>query len=204
MRKNQTENNVMDVENVKRVLYELTADFFKGATVIWAEQINTKPEPPYITIKTGNIDKTVFPVIDDDGATSYPCSTKFEINLYTKGRPIKVGKSTTGNFVNTAANDLMQFFVYLESEAVVDKLSLAEIDMLLNPPVRDLTILQNDSRYRYRAMAEATVSFMLDANGAYGISGANIPNPSGGGTEEMSGKNIEPIKEVTIQSERGK
>ena len=98
----------------------------------------------------------------------------------------------------------MQFFVYLESEAAVDKLSLAEIDILLNPPVRDLTILQNDSRYRYRAMAEATVSFMLDANGAYGISGANIPNPSGGGTEEMSGKNIEPIKEVTIQSERGK
>lgn len=194
----------MNIEDVKKVLYDITADFFKGATVIWAEQINTKPEPPYVTIKTGNIDKTVFPVIDDDGAVSYPCSTKFEINLYTKGRPIKVGKSTTGNFVNTAANDLMQFFVYLESEAVVDKLSLAEIDMLLNPPVRDLTILQNDSRYRYRAMAEATVSFMLDANGAYGISGANIPNPSGGGTEEMSGKNIEPIKEVTIQSERDK
>lgn len=197
-------NNVMDIENVKNVLYELTEDFFKGATVIWAEQINTKPEPPYATIKTGNIDKTVFPVIDDDGAASYPCSTKFEINLYTKGRPIKVGKSTTGNFINTAVNDLMQFFVYLESEAVVDKLSLAEIDILLNPPVRDLTILQNDSRYRYRAMAEATVSFMLDANGAYGISGANIPNQSGGGTEEMANQHIEPIKNITIQQERSK
>lgn len=194
------ENNVMDIENVKSVLYELTADFFKGATVIWAEQINTKPEPPYVTIKTGNIDKTVFPVIDDDGVTSYPCSTKFEINLYTKGRPIKVGKSTTGNFVNTAVNDLMQFFVYLESEAVVDKLSLAEIDILLNPPVRDLTVLQNDSRYRYRAMAEATVSFMYDANGAYGISGTNVPNSSGGGTEDMSNYKIESIKDVTIQS----
>ena len=189
----------MNIEDVKRILYDITADFFKGATVIWAEQINTKPEPPYVTIKTGNIDKTVFPVVSDDGNVSYPCSTRFEVNLYTKGRTINVEKSATGNYVNTAVNDLLQYFVYLESEAVVDKISLEGIDILLNPPVRDLTILQNDSRYRYRAMAEATVSFMFDANGAYGISGANIPNPSGGGTEEMVNQQIEPIKNITIQ-----
>ena len=53
-------------------------------------------------------------------------------------------------------------------------------------------------------MAEATVSFMFDANGAYGISGANIPNPSGGGTEEMVNQQIEPIKNITMQQERSK
>ena len=33
----------MNLAEVKDRLYELTDSFFKGATVIWSEQINTNP-----------------------------------------------------------------------------------------------------------------------------------------------------------------
>lgn len=150
----------MNMESVESVIYDVTAEFFHGATVIWAEQVNTKPDLPYVTLKTGNLNRTRFPVVDDDGNRFYPCSTLLEINLYTKGKAVTVAENVTGNYANTAASDLQDFFNYLDSEEIVDKLAAHGMDISLEPPVRDLTNLQNDSKYRYRAMAEATVSFL--------------------------------------------
>ena len=45
----------MNMESVESVIYDVTAEFFHGATVIWAEQVNTKPDLPYVTLKTGNL-----------------------------------------------------------------------------------------------------------------------------------------------------
>lgn len=41
----------MNMESVESVIYDVTAEFFHGATVIWAEQVNTKPDLPYVTLK---------------------------------------------------------------------------------------------------------------------------------------------------------
>lgn len=190
----------MNLEDVRRVIYDVTAEFFKGATVLWVEQVNTKPDLPYVTLKTGNINKTRFPIVDDNGNGNrfYPCSTMLEINLYTKGRAVTVGKNVTGNYANTAASDLNDYFNFIDSETVVDQLAEFGVDISLEPPVRDLTNLQNDSKYRYRSMAEATVSFSQEADGPYGVGGMTAPNSSGGGSAEMSDAVTETIEGVEI------
>ena len=132
----------MKMEEIESIVYEIVSDFFHGATVIWAEQVNTKPTLPFVTIKTGNINRTRFPIIDEEGRRFYPCSTILEINLYTKGKPVMVGTKVTGNYANTSASDLQDFFSYLDSENIVDKLAMNGIDISLEGPIRDLTNLQ--------------------------------------------------------------
>lgn len=190
----------MNLEAVREVLYDITEMFFKGATVIWAEQINTKPKLPYITLKLGGVRKTTFPITDEDVNRFYPCSTILEVNLYTQGKPVTIGENVTGNFMNTATSDMLDFFKFLESEEMIDYLAGKGVDVLLVPPVRNLTDLQNDSKYRYRSMAEATVSWNEDANGQYGIGGnSTVPNSSGGGTAEMLETDIYTIEEIEIK-----
>lgn len=175
----------MRKDEVEQIIYKIVSDFFRGATVIWAEQVSTKPTLPFVAIKTGNINRTRFPIIDDEGRRYYPCSTLLEINLYTKGKPMTIAPNVTGNYANTAAGDLQDFFNYLDSEKVVDVLADNGMDISLEGPIRDLANLQNDSKFRYRAMAEATVSYAQEADGVFGVQGIEIPNPSGGGTREM-------------------
>ena len=170
----------MNMESVESVIYDVTAEFFHGATVIWAEQVNTKPDLPYVTLKTGNLNRTRFPVVDDDGNRFYPCSTLLEINLYTKGKAVTVAENVTGNYANTAASDLQDFFNYLDSEEIVDKLAAHGMDISLEPPVRDLT---------------------QEANGRYGIGGMDAPNASGGGSAEMADTTSGVIEEVEISEE---
>ena len=177
----------MNLKSVKDVLYDVTAMFFQGATVIWAEQMNTKPKLPYVTLKVNGINKTSFPITDDELDRQYPCDTVWEVNLYTQGRPVTVGNKVTGNYANTATSDMLDFFMFLESDNIIDYLAGNEVDIQLRPPVRDLSDLQNNTSYRYRSMAEATVSWMDDASGPYGLGGKPyVPNSSGGGTEEMA------------------
>lgn len=193
----------MNLEMVKEVLYEIAVMFFQKAAVIWAEQMNTKPPLPYITLKTSGINRTRFPIVEDDGSRYYPCSTIMEINLYTKGKSVTEGKNVTGNFMNTAASDLNDFFIFIESEEITELLAEKGMDISLKLPIRDLTGLENDSRYRYRAMAEADISFSLEADGLYGIGGMqDIPNSSGGGTREMAETETDMIKEADVDERK--
>lgn len=189
----------MNLEAVKNTLYEITEMFFKGATVIWTEQNNTTPPLPYVTLKVGPVTKTTFPITDDEGNRYYPCKTTLEVNLYTKGKPVTIGENVTGNYENTATSDMLDFFKYVESDAMIDYLAENGIDVLLVPPVRDLTDLHNDRSYRYRSMAEATITWSEDANGYYGIGDMpTVPNSSGGGTTEMSATETIAIDEIEI------
>lgn len=191
----------MNLEEVKEALYDMTALFFHGAVVIWAEQINTKPNPPCVTLKIGSIQRSAFPFLDKDGSRYYSCRTTAEVNLYTKGKPITVGNHVTGNYANTATSDLMDFFNYIESEEITDQMAEKGIEVTLIPPVRDLTALLNDSQYRYRAMAEAVVTFVQQADGPYGICGMpQVPNYSGGGTTEMVEAETGIIEKIELES----
>lgn len=189
----------MNMDSVKEALYDITQMFFNGATVIWTEQIATKPTLPYVTLKIGAVNKSTFAVTDDEGNSYYPCNTKAEINLYTKGKPVNVGDNVTGNYVNTATSDMLDFIKFIESDEMVDYLAAKGVDFLLIPPVRDLTALENDSRYRYRSMAEATLSWSEEASGPYGIRDmVTVPNSSGGGTTEMSDAINRTIEDIEI------
>lgn len=189
----------MNLEKVKETLYDMTEMFYNGATVIWTEQINTKPNLPYVTLKLGSIQKTTFPITDKDGNRYYLCKTTLEVNLYTQGKPVTVGDNVTGNYENTATSDMLDFIKFIESDSIVDYLAGKGVDVLLIPPVRDLTDLQNDRSYRYRSMTEMTVSWAEDADGPYGIRRmAGVPNSSGGGTEEMVNAEYYTIEEIEI------
>lgn len=193
----------MNLTEVRERLYDAAALFFKDAAVIWAEQVGTKLEPPCVTLKTGSISRAAFHVEDGEGARSYQCSTTVEINLYTRGQPVTEGASVTGNCINTATADLMEFSNYLESEAVTDFFTGYGISVSLMPPVRDLSSLQNDSKYRYRAMAEYTVTFVEEAGGRYGLSGmSKVPNSSMGGTEEMVKEPIGAIEDFELEAKK--
>ena len=145
--------NLLDA---KESIYDVVEMFFSGATIIWTEQINTKPQV--------------------------------------------VGEKTTGNYINTATSDMAEFVAFLESENITDILAGKGLGIMLQESIRDLTDLHNDSHFRYRAMAEFSVSFVLAADGYYGISGMKeAPNSSGGGTPEMVAADMEYIEDVEIE-----
>lgn len=190
----------MNLAMVKEVLYDIASMFFQGAPVIWAEQMNTKPVPPYVTLKVGAMNRTYFPLLGEAGNRYYPCNTTMEINLYTKGKPVTRQENMTGNFMNTAVSDLNDFFHFVESDEITDSLAGMGMDVSLIPPVRDLTGLENDSHYRYRSMAEATVSFPQEAGGPYGIGGMpDVPNYSGGGSAELAEAEDGVIESIEIE-----
>lgn len=190
----------MNLEATKEVLYDLTEMFFQKATVLWVEQMNTKPKLPYITMKTNGISKSAFPVEDDELNRYYQCETTLELNLYTQGRPVTVGKNVTGNYANTVTSDLLDFFKFIESDIMTDYLAGKGVEISLKPPVRDLSDLQNGTSYRYRSMAEATVKWTEEANGPYGIGGMDyVPNYSGGGTEEMANAEFDIFDSAEIE-----
>ena len=189
----------MNLEAVENILYDITEMFFKGATIVWTEQMNTQPPLPYVTLNLGDINRTSFPIVDEDGNRYYPCSTMLEVNLYTKGKPVTIGENVTGNYANTAVSDLTDFFNFLDSDNGVDILAGKGVTVSLVPPVRDLTNLQNDRNYRYRAMAEATVSFAMEADGPFGTASMEVvPNYSGGGTSELAEATTDTIEEIVI------
>ena len=195
----------MNLNEVKDVIYEAVSGFFGGASVIWAEQTNTKPPLPYVTLKVSGISKSRVPVVerDDFNQMYYPSKTTLEINLYTNGKPVTAGeecRESTDNYENTAMSDLNDFFNFVESEYMTDCLTGKGIDISLMPPIRDLTGIQNDRGYRYRAMAEAAVAFSQEANNAYGTGYMpDIPNKSGGGSQKMAKTPIEPIRKVVTK-----
>ena len=189
----------MNLLELREALYETTASFFMGATVIWAEQAATLPKLPYLTLKVGSLQRTAFSITSQDGTRYYPCQTIAELNLYTKGKPIQRNGQGEENYINTATSDLMEFFNFMESEEMTDRLARAGIEVSLLPPIRDLTELQNDSQYRYRAMAEATISFAQEASGLYGLVGLpEMPNSSGGGSQEWIEAEINSIEGVEL------
>ena len=182
----------MTLAQVREALYDVIAPFFAGAEVYWAEQVRTKPEPPYVTVKLGDVRRRAFPVAES-GGRCYHCETVMEINLYTTGKAVTVAENATGNRINTAASDLLEFSAYLESYAVTDRLEKNLLGVSLNPPVHDLTGLENDRTYRYRAMAEYTVTFVQEAGGWYGVT------PGDAAPVEMSETPVEIIEEAEIE-----
>ena len=192
----------MDLDKAKKVLYDLTKMFFQNATVIWAEQTITKPKLPYVTLKMKGVQRPRFPVTDAEQKRFYHASTILEINLYTQGEPVNVAQNAIVNYKNTAASDLNDFFLFLESEEITDQLVSNDIEVSIKTPVNDLSELLNDSSYRYRAMAEATVSFTMEAGGLYGLSGVALaPSASGGGSEELRDAELHVLEEAEIKED---
>ena len=189
----------MNLNEIRTFFRDVTADFFTGAKVRFAEQTETMPEPPYVTIKFGPVSRTVHPTGEQSEGRCYHCTTTAEVNLYTKGRPVSRKKNTTINYENTAVTDLLEFTLYLDSPGTLDRLYSADVSVMLKGQVRDLSFLEHDTTYRCRAMAEFDVSYTAAADGWYGVFDHAAPSASGGVTEEQTSDVVEIIEEAEVE-----
>ncbi len=192
----------MNIGEVKQVLYDLVALYHPGATISWTKTGGVKPNVPFIALAYSNLERSQFPVTNEEGDNYYNYSMTFEINLYTKGKEVKAGDESY--YENTAVEDLDEFIRFLDSPRISDMTSGRNVTILFNPPVRDVSELIGDTKFNYRSMAEFTVSFTDKASGEYGVHNKTVvPNPSGGGTQEYAGAVIEPIESVAIEEDTG-
>ena len=176
----------MNIVDIRDNIYRAINTYFTNANIIWAEHTATRPKLPLITLRMRNTSRKLHPCEDDNGVRVYACTSKLEVNLYTKGREIKVNNVSIGNSINTATSDMMEFVNYMLSDDVVDYFTSNDIAVQTDGTVLDLTELENESQFVFRAMCEFDITFTEYATGRYGQdSVAIIPNASGGGTTTL-------------------
>lgn len=193
----------MNLGEVKQLLYETVVKYHPGAMVVWEKTKGVTPKPPYITLGYSNLNRSLFFLTDDEEKHKYyNYSFTFEINLYAVGKSVKDNAGKVIYYENTAVEDLNEFVCFLNSEEMTNELANKNVTIVVNSPIRDMSELIGDTKFNYRSMVEATVSFSGEADGPYGISSITaIPNSSGGGTPEMAEADIYYIKEVEISEE---
>lgn len=193
----------MNIVDLKEALYDIVSGFFDAEKVFWAEQVMTKPEPPYVTLKLGTLQRTAFPVENETWERCYHCTVPLELNLYTNGKEIDSTGNVTKNYINTAVSDMLEFANYAESERITDNTLINNLSIALMGNIRDLTSLENDTQHRYRAMAEFEIAFVDNASGEYGTSAMiTVPNASGGGSAAMTAETGELIETVEIKHKK--
>ena len=191
----------MTLLEVRQKIFEVVSTYFQGATVIWVNQMQPQPIDPLITLNLRNVSRRSFTVDSKENFDRFfHCSAILEINLYTQGKALEE-EGEEPVYENTALADIMDFCSYLESYAANDELAKNDIDIYLTETVRDLTALEQDTGFRYRAMADFVVNYTISANGMYGIMGNTVPDTSGGGTEKMASTPIETVDAVEISVE---
>lgn len=190
----------MNVVELRDVLVDLASTFFKNAPVLWEEQENTRNSPPYVTLKLGNIKRNVHYLRDDEDDRFFLCSSYLRVNLYTNGADIQTPEGKyLGNAVNTATSDLLEFTKYMESESTTDLLNGKGASLILDGDVQDLTALENDRKYRYRAMAQFSVSFTTTTGGEYGTGYDGSMQTHSGADDSLGTVPIPTIEEVTLK-----
>lgn len=186
----------MDIKGVKAAMLELTQFYFKNATVIHGRQSHiAKQGKPLVTLYTGVVTRPLNPptrIIDGRPVSFYPSSVTVQIDLFTMGQKKELAHGYTPVMENTAADDMMSFVNFLNSELAVRYCHQKDIALVVPNTVQDLTGLINDTAYEYRAMIEVTVYFTSMAIGYSGtLAESSLTKNSGssGGSEgsESSG-----------------
>ena len=191
----------MTIAELREYIYDFVANYFKGATVVWANEYMAKPVYPLVTIKLKTLDignMSIEGELDGEYNAAYNASIPVEINLYTKGMSIGSSTGIVSSMANTALEDLMQFVVYLHSPFCVAQMHDKDMCMLLNGQVQDLSGLLEDNRYEYRAMCELNVTFLLNFYGAYNTIEKTA---SGGGDDELINAKTGWFEDAEIEKE---
>lgn len=187
----------MNGNQMKENLYNLICSYFKQATVLWAEQSNTAVPAPFITIKVHSINRSIHHERNRDSLSkNYHCKAMVDINLFTKGKAISTDNSMTNVYMNTATSDLMEFCNYLSSEGGLFMQGKLGLSILVSSPVRDVSMLENNSGFDYRAMIEVEVNYIEEVKGWFNVSDEFLPTASGGGSKDMANTAIEEVKEI--------
>ncbi len=152
----------MTLSELKEFMLDLVVECFPAACVLWAEQYNAMHPLPQVTLKLKDMSTPRHPVHKvKEGIISayYECTKILEVNLYTNS--VSGGDGEIVVLDNPAVDELAMFLLFLQSEVGIDRVYAANICIEGMGPVRDLSELDR-THYRYRAMQEYTVRFMLE------------------------------------------
>lgn len=185
----------MDIKGVREAMLELTKYYFQNATVIHGRQSHVaKQGKPLVTLYTGVVTRPLNPptkIIDGRPVGFYPSSVPVQIDLFTLGQKKELAHGFTPVMENTAADDMLSFVNFLNSEYAVQFCHQKDIAIVVPNTVQDLTGLINDTSYEYRAMIEVIVYFTSVAVGYSGtLSVDSITHKSESG-ETVSGGDVQ-------------
>lgn len=157
----------------KRCFRDITVRYFKDANVVYSNQSHAvKPtSKSLVTIAFGNIKRPLNPptiIIDGRPVSYYPTSVPVTLNLFTHGRKIEIAKGITPAMEDTAAEDLMDFLSFLNSDTAIQFCGENDIAILIPNDVMPLSGIINDVAYEYRARAEVELRFTSVAAGYSG------------------------------------
>ena len=162
----------MDIKGVREAMLELTKFYFQNATVIHGRQSHVaKQGKPLVTLYTGVVTRPLNPptkIIDGRPVSYYPSSVPVQIDLFTLGQKKELAHGFTPVMENTAADDMLSFVDFLNSEFAIRYCHQKDIAIVVPNTVQDLTGLINDTSYEYRAMIEVMVYFTSIAVGYSG------------------------------------
>ena len=149
----------MNVATLRNILQQMTQDFFSDATVVWGNTNTTMPHLPFVTMMLGSVRRPSKPENRSKSGVPvqiYPCTVQWTVNLFTKGQL----DSDFGfdYYANTAESELIEFINYLNSEMGIQLSNRFDISIATDT-VNDLSELENDTFFNYRAMTEITVGF---------------------------------------------
>ena len=174
----------MNLSDLNDYLCDLISERFPDDSVVWSEQYMPQYPLPQTTLKLKDISTPRHPVnITKDGTVSayYECTKILEINRYANSVTGEAGEISTLD--NPAVNDLTLLLLFLQSEVGIERAYADNVCIEGMGQVRDLSELDR-THYRYRAMQEYTVRFMLE----YENGKAAIHNP-------LEGEGLEPVNE---------
>lgn len=194
----------MRLYDLKEYLHDLVSRYFQQATVIWANEVSTKPSLPLVMLRLGNLSRQSFPSEEpgEDGSVRYYGSTiDLEIQIFSKGG--KIG----GGYSDDTVADLNEFLLYLESPEITDELFNKDLAIDIGTPVQSISALLGEAKNEFRAMVELTVNFTQETAGAYDLKQSEkdpeewTPTSAGGGSIEQVSEENEFIEHIEFEEE---
>ena len=180
----------MRLYDLKEYLHDLVSRYFQQATVIWANEVSTKPSLPLVMLRLGNLSRQSFPSEEpvEDGSVRYYGS---------------IG----GGYSDDTVADLNEFLLYLESPEITDELFNKDLAIDIGTPVQSIPALLGEAKNEFRAMVELTVNFTQETAGAYDLKQSEkdpeewTPTSAGGGSIEQVSEENEFIEHIEFEEE---
>lgn len=197
----------MTALETQRMVYNLVTGFFTGASVQFGRQRGVKPKLPAVIITVGPEQRSTHPMwefVDGVPVARYTTNQKFTIDLFTSGSPLTdVPEGFTAPNENTAVSDLQDFLNYLDSPVGRGILHKADMSILTDSQVQDVSAFVDDVDVDYRARVELSIDYIQSTAGAYGFRNSAVgtkTNGSGGGSYEMASAETGYFEVVDIDS----
>ena len=155
----------MTLTEARELLRERTAAYFGNAAVLFGDQSrSSKQALPLVVLTVGSLRRQLHPSFREGGETRrgwYRCTVPVTVDLFTRGTP---RVTETGIiWLDTAQDQLTGFLDYCNSDLGLAWCGGRDLTVLTGGPVKNLSGLLEGTSREYRARAELTLSFTVEA-----------------------------------------